>query len=78
MFDTAIDIDAYPEYTGTALQSFFGKQPDELPKDPQAAFAEVRKAFAGRGVMKVYWALVTGVPSIDDGLNVIWRLLDVN
>ena len=29
------EIDAYPEYTGTALLSFFGKQPEELPKDPQ-------------------------------------------
>ena len=32
------------------------------------AAAHFAKAFAGRGVMKVYWALVTGVPSIDDGL----------
>ena len=31
----ADEIDAYPEYTGTALLSFFGKQPDELPKDPE-------------------------------------------
>jgi len=45
------EIDAYPEYTGTALQSFFGKQPDELPKDPQAAYAEVRRAFAERGIV---------------------------
>ena len=26
------------------------------------------KAFAGRGATKIYWALVTGVPSIEDGL----------
>ena len=26
------EISAYPEYTGTALLSFFGKQADELPK----------------------------------------------
>ena len=32
------------------------------------AAAHFAKAFAGRGVTKVYWALVTGVPSIDDGL----------
>lgn len=44
------EIDAYPEYTGTALQSFFGRQPDELPKDPQAAYTEVKKAFAERGM----------------------------
>ena len=34
------EIDAYPEYTGTALLSFFGKQPDALPKDPDQAFEE--------------------------------------
>jgi osmoprotectant transport system substrate-binding protein len=39
------DIDAYPEYTGTALLAFFGKQADELPKDPQAAYEEARKGF---------------------------------
>jgi len=39
-------IDAYPEYTGTALLSFFGKTPDELPKDPEQAFAEARRGFA--------------------------------
>jgi osmoprotectant transport system substrate-binding protein len=44
------EIDAYPEYTGTALQSFFGKQPDELPKNPQAAFAEAKQGFAKRGM----------------------------
>ena len=45
------EIDAYPEYTGTALQSFFGKQPDELPKDPQQAFREAERAFAKRGMV---------------------------
>jgi osmoprotectant transport system substrate-binding protein len=40
-------IDAYPEYTGTALLSFFGKQADQLPKDPQAAFLEAKRGFAG-------------------------------
>jgi osmoprotectant transport system substrate-binding protein len=44
------EIDAYPEYTGTALQSFFGKQPDELPKSPQAAFEEAKEGFAKRGM----------------------------
>jgi osmoprotectant transport system substrate-binding protein len=39
-------IDAYPEYTGTALLSFFGKKADELPKDPQAAYEEAKKGFA--------------------------------
>ena len=44
------EIDAYPEYTGTALQSFFGKQPDELPKNPRAAFEEAKQGFAKRGL----------------------------
>jgi osmoprotectant transport system substrate-binding protein len=44
------EIDAYPEYTGTALQSFFGKQPDELPKDPKAAYEEAKQGFAKRGM----------------------------
>jgi len=45
------EIDAYPEYTGTALQSFFGKQPDELPKNPEAAFQEAKQGFAKRGLV---------------------------
>ena len=44
------EIDPYPEYTGTALQSFFGKQPDELPKNPQAAYEEAKQGFAKRGM----------------------------
>jgi osmoprotectant transport system substrate-binding protein len=44
-------IDAYPEYTGTALLSFFGRKPAELPKDPQAAFREAKRGFARRGLV---------------------------
>jgi len=44
-------IDAYPEYTGTALLSFFGKQPDELPDDAQKAYREARQGFAKRGLV---------------------------
>jgi osmoprotectant transport system substrate-binding protein len=44
-------IDAYPEYTGTALLSFFGKQPADLPKDPQRAYQEAKRAFAKRGLV---------------------------
>jgi osmoprotectant transport system substrate-binding protein len=40
------EIDAYPEYTGTALLSFFGFQADELPKDPGKAFEEAKAGFA--------------------------------
>src|SRR3954451_8462103 len=39
-------IDAYPEYTGTALLSFFGKRAADLPKDPQEAFDQARAGFA--------------------------------
>jgi osmoprotectant transport system substrate-binding protein len=39
-------IDAYPEYTGTALLAFFGKTADQLPKDPQAAYQEAAQGFA--------------------------------
>ncbi|MGI8944815.1 MAG: glycine betaine ABC transporter substrate-binding protein [Thermoleophilaceae bacterium] len=43
-------IDAYPEYTGTALGSFFGVKSDQIPKDPQAAFEQARKGFAEKGL----------------------------
>jgi osmoprotectant transport system substrate-binding protein len=44
-------IDAYPEYTGTALLSFFGKRASELPKDPAQAFEEARAGFAREGLI---------------------------
>jgi osmoprotectant transport system substrate-binding protein len=40
------DISAYPEYTGTALLSFFGFTADELPSDENTAFEEAKKGFA--------------------------------
>ncbi|HWM11672.1 MAG TPA: glycine betaine ABC transporter substrate-binding protein, partial [Solirubrobacteraceae bacterium] len=42
---------AYPEYTGTALLAFFGKQADELPKDPQAAYDEAKAGFEADGLV---------------------------
>jgi len=45
------EISAYPEYTGTALLSFFGKSADELPKDPQAAYEEAREGFEADGLV---------------------------
>jgi osmoprotectant transport system substrate-binding protein len=45
------EISAYPEYTGTALLSFFGKQADELPSDPQAAFEEAKAGFEEEGIV---------------------------
>jgi osmoprotectant transport system substrate-binding protein len=44
-------IDAYPEYVGTALLSFFGKQPEQLPKDPERAYEQAKAAFAGEGLV---------------------------
>jgi osmoprotectant transport system substrate-binding protein len=44
------EISAYPEYTGTALLSFFGRKADELPKDPAAAYDEAKREFAGEGL----------------------------
>jgi osmoprotectant transport system substrate-binding protein len=40
------DISAYPEYTGTALLSFFGYTADKIPKDGLVAFAEAKEGFA--------------------------------
>jgi osmoprotectant transport system substrate-binding protein len=44
------EIDAYPEYTGTALLSFFGVQADKLPKDPNAAYDQAREGFAEKNL----------------------------
>jgi osmoprotectant transport system substrate-binding protein len=44
------EISAYPEYTGTALLSFFGKKADELPDDAQAAFEEAKAGFEADGL----------------------------
>src|SRR5215203_5541856 len=43
-------IDAYPEYTGTALTTFFGVPADKIPKDEQEAFQLAKAGFAKRGV----------------------------
>ena len=44
-------ISAYPEYTGTALLSFFNVPADELPKSPGAAYQEVKTEFAKQGIV---------------------------
>jgi osmoprotectant transport system substrate-binding protein len=44
------DISAYPEYTGTALLSFFGFTADELPSDEAAAFEEAKSGFAEKNL----------------------------
>ena len=43
-------IDAYPEYTGTALTTFFGVPPDKIPKDEQEAYEQAKAGFAKRGL----------------------------
>jgi osmoprotectant transport system substrate-binding protein len=45
------DIDAYPEYTGTALLSFFGFTADELPSDEAEAFTEAKAGFAEKNLV---------------------------
>lgn len=42
-------VDAYPEYTGTALTSFFDVQNDDVPKDPAKAYQDVKADFAKIG-----------------------------
>jgi osmoprotectant transport system substrate-binding protein len=43
-------ISAYPEYTGTALLSFFGVKADAIPKDPQAAADQATAEYAKEGI----------------------------
>jgi osmoprotectant transport system substrate-binding protein len=43
-------IDAYPEYTGTALTAFFKKDAADLPKDANAAYEELKKLFEPDGI----------------------------
>jgi glycine betaine/choline ABC-type transport system substrate-binding protein len=39
-------IDAYPEYTGTALTSFFDVKAKDVPKDPDAAYEQTKAEYA--------------------------------
>jgi glycine betaine/choline ABC-type transport system substrate-binding protein len=43
-------IDAYPEYTGTALTAFFDVLPSEIPKDEQEAYEAAKQGFAQAGL----------------------------
>jgi osmoprotectant transport system substrate-binding protein len=43
-------ISAYPEYTGTALLSFFGVKADKIPKDPKVAYKDAAAGFAKQGL----------------------------
>ena len=44
------DIDAAPEYTGTALLSLFGVASDEIPTDPAEAYEQVRADYEKEGL----------------------------
>jgi glycine betaine/choline ABC-type transport system substrate-binding protein len=39
-------VDAYPEYTGTALTSFFGKTTNQVPHNEQLAYQQAKAGFA--------------------------------
>ncbi len=43
-------ISAYPEYTGTALLSFFGVKADKIPKDPAEAATQATEGYAEKGL----------------------------
>jgi glycine betaine/choline ABC-type transport system substrate-binding protein len=44
------EIDAYPEYTSTALTSFFDSPPEDVPADAQQAFEDSQAEFEDRGL----------------------------
>jgi len=43
-------IDAYPEYTGTALTSFFGVKTADVPKDADKAYQDTKAGFAKENI----------------------------
>jgi glycine betaine/choline ABC-type transport system substrate-binding protein len=43
-------VDAYPEYTGTALTSFFKRKATDVPHDEQKAYEEAKAEFAKEGL----------------------------
>jgi len=45
------EIDAYPEYTSTALTSFFGIPAERVPPDAEQAFEQSRSDFERRGLI---------------------------
>jgi glycine betaine/choline ABC-type transport system substrate-binding protein len=45
------DVDGYPEYTSTALTSFFDVQPQDIPKNAQQAVDEAQSKFAQEGLV---------------------------
>jgi osmoprotectant transport system substrate-binding protein len=47
----ADEIDGYPEYTSTALTSFFGTKPEDVPADAQEAYEASKADFANEGLV---------------------------
>ena len=45
------EVDGYPEYTSTALTSFFGFAPEDVPGDPQQAFSDSADEFEKEGLV---------------------------
>jgi osmoprotectant transport system substrate-binding protein len=45
------EVDAYPEYTSTALTSFFDFAPEDVPSDPQQAFEDTQDDFEQLGLV---------------------------
>jgi osmoprotectant transport system substrate-binding protein len=45
------EISGYPEYTSTALTAFFDFAPEDVPNNPQEAFAESEAEFAEQGLV---------------------------
>jgi glycine betaine/choline ABC-type transport system substrate-binding protein len=43
-------VDAYPEYTGTALTSFFGVKTADVPRDAQQAYEDTKAGFAEKQI----------------------------
>jgi len=46
-------VDAYPEYTGTSLTSFFGVKTDDVPRDPDAAYQMAKRDYAKEGITEL-------------------------
>lgn len=61
------EIDGYPEYTATALTSFFGTNPEDVPGDAQQAYEDSKADFADEG-------LVTYPPAPYNSANAVGTL----
>ncbi len=43
-------VDAYPEYTGTSLTSFFDVKTKDVPRDPDRAYQQAKREYAKEGI----------------------------